>query len=129
MHSFKFSHHMIPSLLKLIYHHFIPSVFLDAADIWCRFVHLSSQVVHRNVIFNPSLAASDSHLICCLKTGRIPFLSQGRVHVACSCTLTCLKKTTSPERGCYCSQRTTCETWGSGPKVTSCTSRQGGINH
>ncbi|KAM7380533.1 hypothetical protein PAMP_003822 [Pampus punctatissimus] len=40
----------------------------------------------------------------------------GRVHVACSYMRTCSEKITSPERGCYCSQKKTCGKWGSSPK-------------
>lgn len=53
-----------------------------------------------------------------------PFLPQTRARVTFSATLTCLNKTTSPGRGYCCSQRTTCETSGSSPKVTPCTLRQ-----
>lgn len=38
---------------------------------------------------------------------------------------TCLKKITSPGRGCCCWRTTTCGTWGSSPKATSCTWRFG----
>lgn len=82
-------------------------------------------------IFNQALAASDSLFVLhvLFKHWVYPSLSQGRVHVACSCTPTCLKKITSPERGYCCSRKTTCGTWGSSPKVTSCTWRQGAVKH
>lgn len=104
---------------KLICHRFIPSVFLDAADIWCRFVH--------TILDHPHF---DSLFVVCVSTNWVfPLLSQRRGHVACSCMLTCSKKITSPERGYCCSRKTTWGTWGSNPKVTSCTWRQGIVNH
>lgn len=105
----------------LICDYIILSVFLDAANIWCRFVYLFSHISHYKTIFKQTLAPSHTLFV--------HFPSQGRVHVKCSCTPTCLKKITSLERGCYCSQKTTCGTWGSSLKVTSCTLRQGIVNH
>lgn len=109
------------SYLNLICGNLILSVFLDAANIRCRFVHLLSCVSHRKTIVKWTLAPSH--------TSFIQFLWQGRVHATCSCTLTCSKKITSLERGCYCSQKATCGTWGSGLKVMPCTFRQGIFNH
>lgn len=97
---------------------FPPLVFLDATNIWWRFdFFFLFFIIHRNW--------SGSFFFC----GRCDVCgcsapSQGRARWACRFTPTCSKKTTSPGRGCCCSQRATCETWGSSPKATSCILRQ-----
>ena len=74
----------------------------------CRYVQMKKPIVLACMCFHLHLFS-----LC----------SQQRGHMACSCMVTCLRKTTSLARGCCCSRKQTCETWGSGPKVTSCTSR------